>query len=154
MLCPFCDQNNDKVVDSRESKDGTAIRRRRECLECNRRYTSYERMEEIPYQVVKKDDRREDFSPQKLMGGLRKACEKRAVTARQLEAIVHDVEKRLQESNDREVSTREIGEFVMHRLGQLDKVAYVRFASVYREFEDVTEFLTELEGLLNEKKRK
>jgi transcriptional repressor NrdR len=154
MLCPFCDENNDKVVDSRESKDGTVIRRRRECLACSRRFTSYERMEEVPFRVIKKDNRREDFSPQKLLGGLRKACEKRIVAARELEAIVEEVEKRLQESSEKEISTREIGEFVMKELANLDKVAYVRFASVYREFEDVTEFLTELEGLLNEKKRK
>lgn len=154
MLCPFCDENNDKVVDSRESKDGTVIRRRRECLACGRRFTSYERMEEVPYQVIKKDNRREDFSPQKLLGGLRKACEKRVIAAKELEAIVDEVEKQLQDSSEKEISTREIGEFVMRKLANLDKVAYVRFASVYREFEDVTEFLTELEGLLNEKKRK
>ena len=152
MLCPFCGKADDKVVDSRESKDGTVIRRRRECLGCGRRFTSYERIDEISYQVVKKNQQREDFSRQKLHSGLRKACEKRAVPARALEEIVDEVERRLHATAEREISTREIGEYVMKRLRQLDKVAFIRFASVYREFEDVTEFLEELEGLVQNKK--
>jgi len=152
MLCPFCGKSDDKVVDSRESKDGTVIRRRRECLDCTRRFTSYERIDEISYQVVKKDLRRQDFCRQKLNSGLRRACEKLPIPSRALDEIVDEVERRLHSIAEREISTREIGEHVMERLRGLDKVAYVRFASVYREFEDVTEFLEELEGLVQNKK--
>ena len=147
MKCPFCSHLKDKVVDSRESGAGDAIRRRRECLNCGRRFTSYERIEEIPYMVIKKDGRREGFDRQKLMAGLHRACEKRPIQAKALAAIVEDVEQMVQESPDREVEAVAIGEQVMQRLKDLDKVAYVRFASVYRQFEDVEEFMTELREL-------
>lgn len=151
MRCPFCGHLESKVIDSRESKKSVSIRRRRECLACNRRYTTYEKIEEIPYMVVKKDGRREPFESQKLMRGLMKACEKRPVPVRKLEEIVEEIESRLQEKPDKEISTSEIGRFVMRKLKTLDKVAYVRFASVYREFKDVLEFKKELEKLLKEK---
>lgn len=148
MRCPFCGHLEDKVVDSRESKEGDSIRRRRECLECSRRFTSYERIDEIPYMVVKKDGRRETFARNKIMSGLLRACEKRPISAPQLEAIVNDVEKAVQDSPDRELSTSEIGKIIMNSLKALDKVAYVRFASVYLEFEDVSEFMNELKYLV------
>jgi transcriptional repressor NrdR len=149
MRCPFCGHIEDKVVDSREAKDGDAIRRRRECLECGRRFTSYERIDEIPYMVVKKDGRRETFDRSKIINGLRRACEKRPISMAQLEAIVDDAEKEVQESLDRELSTSEIGKVIMRRLKNLDKVAYVRFASVYLEFEDVSAFMNELKALVS-----
>ena len=149
MRCPFCGHLEDKVVDSREAKDGDAIRRRRECLECGRRFTSYERIDEIPYMVVKKDGRRETFDRNKIMSGLMRACEKRPISTAQLEDIVDEVEKEVQDSLDREVSTSEIGKIIMRRLKSLDKVAYVRFASVYLEFEDVSAFMTELKALVD-----
>ena len=148
MKCPFCTFLEDKVVDSREAKDGGSIRRRRECLQCGRRFTSYERIDEIPYMVVKKDGRREIFERNKIMAGLLRACEKRPISASQLESIVDDVEKNAQESTDREMPTNELGKIIMRRLKELDKVAYVRFASVYLEFEDVSEFMTELKYLV------
>jgi transcriptional repressor NrdR len=148
MRCPFCGHLEDKVVDSRESKDGDSIRRRRECILCGRRFTSYERIDEIPYMVVKKDGKRETFERNKIMSGLLRACEKRPISAAQLEAIVNEVEKAVQDSTDRELSTSEIGKIIMRRLKALDKVAYVRFASVYLEFEDVSEFMTELKYLV------
>lgn len=148
MKCPFCGFLEDKVVDSREAKDGDSIRRRRECLECGRRFTSYERIDEIPYMVVKKDGKRETFERNKIMAGLLRACEKRAISASQLEAIVDSVEKTVQDIADRELATNEIGKVIMRRLKELDKVAYVRFASVYLEFEDVSEFMTELKDLV------
>jgi transcriptional repressor NrdR len=148
MRCPFCGFLEDKVVDSRESKDGDSIRRRRECLECGRRFTSYERIDEIPYMVVKKDGRREPFERNKVMSGLLRACEKRPISASQLESIVDAVEKSVQDSPDRELSTGAIGKVIMRRLKELDKVAYVRFASVYLEFEDVSEFMSELKALV------
>jgi len=148
MRCPFCGFLEDKVVDSRESKDGDSIRRRRECLECSRRFTSYERIDEIPYMVVKKDGRREPFDRHKVMSGLLRACEKRPISAAQLESIVDAVEKTVQDSSDRELSTGAIGKVIMRRLKELDKVAYVRFASVYLEFEDVSEFMSELKALV------
>ena len=138
----------DKVVDSRESKDGDSIRRRRECLECSRRFTSYERIDEIPYMVVKKDGRREVFDRNKIMSGLLRACEKRPISSAQLEETVNLVEKQVQDTPDRELSTNAIGKIIMRRLKELDKVAYVRFASVYLEFEDVSEFMTELKDLV------
>ncbi len=152
MKCPFCGHVRDKVVDSRESGSGDAIRRRRECLACGRRFTSYERIEEIPYFVIKKDGRREAFDRNKLMTGLQRACEKRPVPAKALNAIVDAVEQMVQDSPDREVEARTIGEQVMRALKDLDKVAYVRFASVYRRFEDVEEFMTELKDLLETRK--
>jgi transcriptional repressor NrdR len=140
-----------KVVDSRESKEGEVIRRRRECLECGRRFTSYERIDEIPYMVVKKDGSRERFERQKLIAGLLKACEKRPVSVSSLERIADRVEGTLQEKAEKEMTTDEIGAFVMQELKGLDKVAYVRFASVYRHFRDIGEFMTELKGLLGGK---
>jgi len=148
VKCPFCGENRDRVVDSRESRQGEVIRRRRECLACGRRFTSYERIEETPAMVVKKDGRREMFSSQKLMAGLLKACEKRPVPVRRLEEIVEEVSAMVQEAPERELSTERIGQHLMERLRDLDKVAYVRFASVYRRFEDVEEFLEELRQLV------
>jgi len=151
MKCPFCAHLGDKVVDSRESREGEVIRRRRECLECGRRFTSYERIDEIPYMVVKKDGSRERFERQKLIAGLLKACEKRPVSVSALERIADRVESTLQEKAEKEMTTDEIGAFVMQELKGLDKVAYVRFASVYRHFRDIGEFMTELKGLLGGK---
>lgn len=152
MKCPFCMVNEDKVVDSRESREGDSIRRRRECLKCGRRFTSYERIDEIPYMVVKKDHRREPFDRNKVMAGLMKACEKRPVSPAKLESIVNAVEKYVQESRDRERPTQKIGELIMRKLKDLDKVAYVRFASVYLEFSDVSEFMFELKNLVRKRK--
>ena len=149
MRCPFCSENRDRVVDSRESRDGVTIRRRRECLSCGRRFTSYEQIEDIPYMVIKHDGTREEFSRKKLLNGLLKACEKRAVALRKLEAVVDEAESMLHDREDREISTQEIGAFVMERLRELDQVAYVRFASVYRHFRDIGEFMNELKDLLN-----
>jgi len=151
MKCPFCGFLESKVIDSRESKNGIAIRRRRQCLSCKRRFTTYEKIEEIPYMVVKKDGSRQPFDSQKLLRGIMKACEKRPIQINQLEEIAEEVESRLQERPEREMSAAEIGALVMDRLKSLDKVAYVRFASVYREFKDVSEFHQELENLLKEK---
>jgi transcriptional repressor NrdR len=151
MRCPFCSENRDRVVDSRESRDGDTIRRRRECLSCGRRFTSYEQIEDIPYMVVKHDGSREEFSRKKLLGGLIKACEKRPVPLKRLEAIVDQAEGMLHDREDRELSTREIGAFVMEQLRNLDPVAYVRFASVYRRFEDVGAFMDVLTPLLPDK---
>ena len=148
MKCPFCGHLQDKVVDSRESKEGDAIRRRRQCLECQRRFTSYERIDEIPYMVVKKDGRRERFDRQKVLAGVLKACEKRPVSMIQLETIADKVETMVQESSEREATTRSVGEMIMNELKHLDKVAYVRFASVYLDFKDVQEFMAELKDLL------
>jgi transcriptional repressor NrdR len=148
VKCPYCGNLGDKVVDSRESREGEVIRRRRECLDCGRRFTSYERIDEIPYMVVKKDGRRERFERQKLVAGLLKACEKRPVRVAALEAVADRLEAALQERPDREMSTEEIGAVVMAELRQLDKVAFVRFASVYRNFRDIDEFKNELNDLL------
>ncbi|MBM3751042.1 MAG: transcriptional repressor NrdR [Acidimicrobiia bacterium] len=147
MKCPYCTHLGDKVVDSRESKEGDVIRRRRECLECGRRFTSYERIDEIPYMVVKKDGRRERFERQKLVAGLLKACEKRPVRVSALDDVADEVEAALQDKPEREMSTEEIGARVMDALRHLDKVAYVRFASVYRNFRDIDEFKSELNDL-------
>jgi transcriptional repressor NrdR len=149
VKCPYCGHLGDKVVDSRESREGEVIRRRRECLECGRRFTSYERIDEIPYMVIKKDGSRERFERQKLIAGMLKACEKRPVSVAALESVADRIETTLQERPDREMSTAEIGEAVMQELKGLDKVAYVRFASVYRHFRDIGEFMTELKDLLN-----
>ncbi len=153
MKCPYCGHVGDKVVDSRESKEGDVIRRRRQCLEptCRKRFTSYERIDEIPYMVVKKDGSRERFERQKLIAGLLKACEKRPVSVAAIEDIADRVEGMLQERPEKEIATAEVGAFVMQELKQLDKVAYVRFASVYRHFRDIGEFMTELKDLLNAK---
>lgn len=148
MKCPFCGHSADKVVDSRESKEGEAIRRRRQCLKCGRRFTSYERIDRIDYRVVKKDGSRERFDREKLMNGILKACEKRAVPLTRLEAIVDQIEQRLHDTSDKEVSTTHVGEHVMSELKALDQVAYVRFASVYREFKDANEFVETIRSLL------
>jgi transcriptional repressor NrdR len=151
MKCPFCSHLGDKVVDSRESKEGEVIRRRRECLECGKRFTSYERIDEIPYMVVKKDGRRERFERHKVLSGLLLACRKRPFTPDQLERIVDEAESFLVDSPERERTTHEIGELIMNRLKAIDTVAYIRFASVYRDFTDVREFKEELERLLTAK---
>ncbi|MFN9262040.1 MAG: transcriptional regulator NrdR [Acidobacteriota bacterium] len=148
MKCPFCAHSEDKVIDSRESKEGDAIRRRRQCLACERRFTTYEKIDEIPYMVVKKDGRREKFERQKVLNGLIKACEKRPSPISKLAAIVDLVESRIADSPERELSTTEVGEILMDELRQLDKIAYVRFASVYRDFQDEQAFLSELQNLL------
>ena len=148
MRCPFCSHVEDKVVDSRESKEGEVIRRRRECLGCGKRFTSYERIDQIPHMVVKKDGRRERFDREKVLAGLQRACEKRPVPTKALEAIVDRVEAMVQESPDREVPTVQVGEFLMESLRELDRVAFIRFASVYRDFKDVDQFMATLKGLL------
>ena len=147
MRCPFCDHAEDKVVDSREAQDGRTTRRRRECLACGRRFTTYERVEDVLPQVVKKDGRRESWDRDKIVKGLEIACQKRPVSREQIEALVAGVERQLQDSGEREVRSSVIGESVMGRLKELDPVAYVRFASVYREFRDVKDFVSELAGL-------
>ncbi len=150
MKCPYCGHLRDKVVDSRESKEGDVIRRRRQCLnrDCHKRFTSYERIDEIPYMVVKKDGTRERFERQKVVAGLLKACEKRPVSVASIEDVADRVEAMLQERPEKEIPTAEVGAFVMHELKRLDKVAYVRFASVYRHFRDIGEFMNELKELL------
>jgi len=148
MKCPFCGHPEDKVVDSREGKEHLAIRRRRECLACKRRFTTYERVDEIPYMVVKKDGRREKFDRQKILAGLLRACEKRPVSTTSLEEVVNETESLVIDAPDREVPSQKIGELLMTRLRELDKVAYVRFASVYLHFKDVKEFMDELKDLL------
>lgn len=151
MKCPFCGFINDKVVDSRESKEGESIRRRRECIHCDKRFTTYERIDEIPYMVIKKDGRREKFDRQKVLNGLLRACEKRPVSIGKMEQIVNEAEAFLIDSPERERKTSEIGELIMNRLKKFDKVAYVRFASVYLDFKDVKEFMAELKHLLKAK---
>jgi transcriptional repressor NrdR len=148
MNCPFCGHKQDRVIDSRESKEGDVVRRRRECLKCARRFTTYERSDEIPYMVVKRDGRREKFDRQKILEGLLKACEKRPVPMPKLAEVVDEVESKLADNPEREIPTTEIGELLMRRLRGLDKIAYVRFASVYRDFQDVEAFLVELKDLL------
>ena len=151
MKCPFCGFINDKVVDSRESKEADSIRRRRECLKCHKRFTTYERIDEIPYMVVKKDGRREKFDRQKVLNGLLRACEKRPIPIGRLEQIVNEAEAFVIDSAERERTTAEIGELIMNRLKKHDKVAFVRFASVYQDFKDVKEFMSELKDLLDTK---
>ena len=151
MKCPFCECLKDKVVYSREGKEGEVIRRRRQCLDCGRRFTSYERMDDIPYMVVKKDGSRERFDRQKVIAGMLKACEKRPVSVAALEAVADRVEVTLQDRPEKEIGADEVGSFLMEELRTLDKVAYVRFASVYRHFRDIGEFMTELRGLLDGK---
>ena len=154
MKCPFCSHLDDKVVDSREGREGDLIRRRRECLKCKKRFTTYERIDEIPYMVIKKDGRREKFDRHKILQGLLRACEKRPVPTAKLEALVDDAERFVNEAKDRERTTSEIGEQLMVRLKKLDKVAYVRFASVYLDFKDVKEFMSELKNLLKDRAKK
>ncbi len=152
MQCPFCAHKEDKVIDSRESKEGDSIRRRRQCLACERRFTTYERCDEVPYMVIKKDGRREKFDRQKVLNGLIRACEKRPVSMGKLAELVDGVETALSESSEREIATTLIGEQLMERLRTLDKIAYVRFASVYRDFQDVEEFLGELKNVMLHRK--
>ncbi|MGH9864514.1 MAG: transcriptional regulator NrdR [Candidatus Acidiferrales bacterium] len=154
MRCPFCSHLDDKVVDSREGRAGDLIRRRRECLKCGKRFTTYERIDEIPYMVIKKDGRREKFDRHKILQGLLRACEKRPVPTAKLEALVDDAERFVNEAKNRERTTSEIGEQLMSRLKKLDKVAYVRFASVYLDFKDVKEFMSELKNLLKDRAKK
>ena len=154
MKCPFCSTLEDKVIDSREGRAGDLIRRRRECLKCGRRYTTYERIDEIPYMVIKKDGRRERFDRQKILQGLLKSCEKRPVATAKLESLVDEVERFVHEAPERERKTNELGELLMNRLKKLDKVAYVRFASVYLDFKDVKELMSELKGLLKDRSKK
>ena len=151
MKCPFCDHPEDKVIDSRESKEGNAVRRRRQCLSCEKRFTTYERIDEVPYMVVKKDGRREKFDRQKVLSGLLKACEKRPISATKLSQIVNEVETKMTDAPDRELSTIDIGEYLVGALRTLDKIAYVRFSSVYRDFQDEQAFLDELKALLRQK---
>ncbi len=151
MKCPFCNHLEDKVVDSRETKEGDTIRRRRECLACERRFTTYERIDEVPYLVIKKDGRREKFERQKVLGGLLRACEKRPISMAKLSELVNKVESKVSDSPDREISTTEIGEYLMDSLRDMDKIAYVRFASVYRDFQDEQAFFNELKNLMRQK---
>jgi len=154
MKCPYCGHNQDKVIDSRETQEATAIRRRRECLSCNKRFTTYEYIEKTPIMVIKKDGRRESFNRQKILSGILKACEKRPISIEQLEKLVDEIELEIQKKFDQEVESRFIGEIVMEKLKNLDEVAYVRFASVYRHFKDINQFLRELRDLLSKKMAK
>ena len=154
MKCPFCDELEDKVVDSRMAKEGEAIRRRRECLGCKRRYTTYERVDEILPVVVKKDGRRESFDRTKILAGLKKACEKRPISTATIEAVTDRIEKRIQEMGETEIDSRIVGEELMKELHQLDQVAYVRFASVYREFKDIDQFMDELRTLAQQRRER
>ena len=154
MKCPFCDELEDKVVDSRMAKEGEVIRRRRECLGCKRRYTTYERVEEILPVVVKKDGRRESFDRTKILAGLKKACEKRPISTATIEAVTDRIEKRVQEMGETEIESRIVGEELMKELHQLDQVAYVRFASVYREFKDIDQFMDELRTLAQQRRER
>ncbi len=148
MRCPYCGNQSDSVIDSRGSKNGSSVRRRRECLKCKKRFTTYEYVERVPLMVVKKDGRREPFEREKLIKGIMVACEKRPVGVKRIEKLVDDIERYLERKNDKEVETREIGELVMHKLHELDEIAYVRFASVYRQFRDVGQFMKELKRFL------
>lgn len=148
MRCPYCQENHDRVIDSRTAKEGDVIRRRRECESCNRRFTTYERVEEIMPLLVKKDGSREPYDRQKIVSGLQKACEKRPISAQTIQELADRIEHEIQEKGAREVETREVGEAVMRELRNLDGVAYVRFASVYRDFRDLDEFMTTLRDLL------
>jgi transcriptional repressor NrdR len=152
MKCPFCGEINNKVIDSRLSKDGNVIRRRRECLVCTRRFTTYEHIEEIPVMIIKKDGRREVFSREKLRSGIRKACQKRNISVNIIEEFLDELERDLRETGEKEIPSHKIGEKVMAKLHEIDDVAYVRFASVYREFKDVNDFVSELKSLLSEHK--
>ncbi|THJ20760.1 MAG: transcriptional repressor NrdR [Nitrospira sp. CG24E] len=154
MKCPFCDELEDKVVDSRMAKEGELIRRRRECLGCKRRYTPYERVDEILPMVVKKDARRESFDRSKILAGLKKACEKRPISTATIESVADRIEKRIQEMGETEIESRIVGEELMKELHQLDQVAYVRFASVYREFKDIDQFMDELRILAQQRRER
>jgi transcriptional repressor NrdR len=150
MKCPFCGEVDNKVIDSRLSKDGNVIRRRRECLICTRRFTTYEQIEEIPIMIIKKDGRREVFSRDKLRSGLQRACEKRNISMNVIEEFIDELERDLRETGEKEIPSHILGEKVMAMLHELDDVAYVRFASVYREFKDVNDFVSELKNLLSQ----
>lgn len=152
MRCPFCKNEITKVVDSRESKDGLSVRRRRRCIKCNKRFTTYENILETPLMVIKKDGKREKFDRNKIMTGLLKAVHKRPIPINEIESMIDEIENMVQENPNREISTEEIGTYIMNRLKALDKVAYVRFASVYRQFKDLTEFIDEVQNLLREPK--
>jgi len=152
MKCPACDHKETKVVDSRLSSDGTSIRRRRECLECEKRFTTYEYVEQVPLMVVKKDSRRQPFDRSKIIAGLVKACEKRPISVDKIEEITGEIERGVQRKYDREVNSNDIGEMIMEKLATLDEVAYVRFASVYRQFRDVNQFMDELKTMLEREK--
>ncbi len=152
MKCPFCNELEDKVVDSRMAKEGEVIRRRRECLACKRRYTTYERVEEVLPVVVKKDGRRESFDRSKILAGLKKACEKRPISTATIETVTDRIEKRIQEMGETEIESQIVGEELMKELHQLDQVAYVRFASVYREFKDIDQFMDELRTLAQQRR--
>ena len=154
MKCPYCGNLEDKVVDSRSARENSSIRRRRECLKCARRFTTYEHIESSPLMVIKKDGRREPFERKKLLSGLIKACEKRAISMERLEGLVDEIERELQRNFEKEVASGEIGELVIKKLSTLDEVAYVRFASVYRQFKDVNQFMKEIGGLLGKEKKK
>ena len=149
MKCPFCGETNNKVIDSRLSKDGNVIRRRRECIECSRRFTTYEHIEGIPVMIVKKDGRREVFSRDKVRSGMQRACGKREISMNVIEQFIDDLERDLRETGEKEIPSKVIGAKIMEKLHQLDDVAYVRFASVYREFKDVNDFVAELKSLLS-----
>ena len=148
MRCPYCKKENDKVIDSRAANEGTVIRRRRECEACSKRYTTYERIDEIPLYVIKKDQRREIYERSKVLSGIHKACEKRPVPLEEQDKIADDLEKILHEKYEKEVPSRVVGEYIMQRLAKVDQIAYVRFASVYREFQDVSHFMKELKQML------
>ena len=154
MKCPYCDAINNKVIDSRLSKDGRTIRRRRECLECERRFTTYEKLEEVLPLVIKKDGRREPFNREKIISGIKKACQKRPVSITKIEEFVDSLELYFQELGKKEIDSKEIGERVINNLKEWDEVAYVRFASVYRQFRDINEFMAELQGILSSRKEK
>jgi transcriptional repressor NrdR len=153
MKCPYCGETDNKVMDSRLSKDGTVIRRRRECIDCGRRFTTYEQIEEIPVMIIKKDGRREIFSREKVRQGMARACEKRNISVEIIEEFIDNLERDLKEIEKKEISSSIIGEKIMTKLHELDEVAYVRFASVYREFKDVNDFFSELKKLLSDDKK-
>ena len=151
MKCPFCGELDNKVIDSRVSKDGSVIRRRRECIDCNRRFTTYEHIEEIPIMIIKKDGRREVFNREKVRSGMQRACQKLDISMNVIEEFIDDLERDLRETGEKELSSRMVGEKVMTKLHTLSAIAYVRFASVYREFKDVNDFVSELKSLLSER---
>lgn len=154
MKCPYCKHLEDMVVDSRQLAEGGIIRRRRECIKCHRRFTTYERIEEISLRVIKKDGRREDYDRQKLMAGILKACEKRPISMEKIEKIVKEIEDKIEKDGKKDVSTCRIGELIMKKLQKLDEVAYVRFASVYRQFKDIGQFMQEVKGILGKSSKK
>lgn len=153
MKCPQCNYPDTKVVDSRLVGEGASIRRRRECLQCSQRFTTYEHIEQLPLMVIKRDGRRQPFDRERIVAGLVKACQKRPVSIDQMEQIAQEIERDIQKKFDREVASKDIGELVMERLARLDEVAYVRFASVYRQFRDVSQFMSELKGIIHKSKK-